>query len=477
MVRKNKFNKSAYIKCFIGFSLKGYEYHENLKCTCIIYYQGITVQALAVHLLDIEKIMAKSNNQAASYHHLFEALFNHATIGIIVTDNKGIIINFNSQAGKDFGYSKNEVTGNPVDMLLPSSVQSKHQHYRSDYYKSPAPRAMGHGRDLFAKKKDGSVFPVEVSLSNYSIEGELFVIAFVIDITVRKQHESVVVEQKEELERITNQVKQLNASLEKKVEDRTKMLRETLNALEQSKLELSNALTAERDLGELKSRFVSMASHEFKTPLSTILSSAFLLEKYNTMPEPEKRAKHIARIQNAVNDMRMILDDFLSLDRLDEGLVKTNPEHLTAAMCFAEIENVINEMQVNCKPNQSIQFNKSGTHPVKLDKHLLRNICINLLSNAIKFSSENTVIMVDCASTAKDLTIAVTDKGIGISAEDMQHLSERFFRAKNAFNIQGTGLGLHIVMQYLDLMNGTIEIASELNKGSSFIIHIPTQKQ
>jgi len=419
--------------------------------------------------------MKDTKHSEGGYHYMFEALFNYATIGIIVTDNKGTILNFNSQAEKDFGYSKKEVTGKAIEVLLPQSVKAKHREYRSSFYENPSPRAMGHGRDLFAKKKDGSVFPVEVSLSNYSIDEKLFVIAFLIDITVRKQQETVVINQKEELEHITSQVKQLNTSLEKKVEDRTKMLRETLSALEQSKLELSEALKEERDLGELKSRFVSMASHEFKTPLSTILSSAYLLEKYNNINEPEKRSKHIARIQNAVNDMRMILDDFLSLDKIDEGLIKASIKQLTAAECFTEIENVISEMQGNCKSNQTITLHKSGTQPVLADKHLLKNICSNLLSNAIKFSPESAEITVSCTITGDELTIVVKDNGIGISAEDMQHLSERFFRAKNAFNIQGTGLGLHIIIKYLELMNGTIEVISELDKGSSFIIHIPTQ--
>ncbi|MFT4152858.1 ATP-binding protein [Parafilimonas sp.] len=403
----------------------------------------------------------------------FEALFSYATIGIIVTDKKGFIINFNKQAERDFGYKKEEIISKPIETLLPAAVKMKHEHYRADFYAHPSPRAMGHGRDLFAQKKDGSVFPVEVSLSNYEVNSEIFVIAFVIDITVRKDHEQMVIKQKEELERITSEIKQLNSGLEKKVEDRTKMLRETLSALEKSKLELSDALKVEKDLGELKSRFVSMASHEFKTPLSTILSSAFLLEKYNSLDEPEKRAKHISRIKNAVNDMRLILDDFLSLDKLDEGLIQTSMENIPAIALFGDIRNTINEIQVNCKPGQTIQFEHNGSAAVCIDKHLLKNIFINLMSNAIKFSPEHSVIHVYCTINETGLVLSIQDHGIGISEEDLQHLFQRFFRAKNAFNIQGTGLGLHIVTKYLELMNGTIKIDSRLNEGSTFTIYIP----
>ena len=402
----------------------------------------------------------------------FEALFNYATIGIIVTDAHGIIVNFNKKAENDFGYSKEDAIEKSVEILLPQPLKTKHEQYREMYYTHPSPRAMGAGRDLFAKRKDGTVFPVEVSLSNYTINDEVFVIAFVIDITIRKQHELIVLQQKEELEHITLEIKKLNTDLEKKVEDRTKMLRETLSALEQSKLELSEALKAEKDLGELKSRFVSMASHEFKTPLSTILSSSFLLEKYNDSDEPGKRTKHIERIKNAVGDMKDILDDFLSLDKLEEGLIKTNIQWISASDCIEIIESVINEMHVNLKKGQQIIFKYTGSENVNLDKHLLKNIFINLLSNAIKFSPENTQVDVHCSFNKNKFSLFIKDHGIGIAKEDRQHLFERFFRAKNAFNIQGTGLGLHIVAKYLELMKGSIEIESELDKGSVFAIHI-----
>jgi signal transduction histidine kinase len=290
---------------------------------------------------------------------------------------------------------------------------------------------------------------------------------------VRKDIESAKQQQQEELSKITVEVKRLNASLEKKVEDRTKMLREALSALEQSKEELSEALQAEKSLNELKSRFVSMASHEFKTPLSTILSSAFLLEKYNEMPEPAKREKHIERIKNAVNDMKDILGDFLSLDKLDEGLMQSNIHLVAAADLIQLIATTVSEMEVTMKRGQQIIFAHEGNSDARIDRLLMKNIIINLLSNAIKFSAENTNININAIFGKDGFTLSVQDRGIGISEEDRQHLFERFFRAKNAFNIQGTGLGLHIITRYLELMHGTIRLESELDKGSVFTIFIP----
>lgn len=412
-------------------------------------------------------------SNGTNIHGQFEALFNYATIGIVVTDSRGYIINFNKQAERQFDLKAEEAVGRSVDILIPGQFQPRHASYRHQFYESPSPRAMGHGRDLFARKKDGSVFPVEVSLSNYTIDGKLFVIAFVIDITVRKEQETIVLNQKAELERVTTEIKYLNFGLEKKVEDRTKMLRETLSALELSKEELSESLEKEKELGELKSRFVTMASHEFKTPLSTILSSAYLLEQYNDMPAPDKRAKHISRIKNAVGDMKLILDDFLSLGKLEEGLIQAHPETFEADAIFKIISNTIAEMKISLKKGQQVDFKSEGSRDVWLDKNLVKNILVNLLSNAIKFSPENSVIEVFCRIGEDNFSLSVRDKGIGISDEDKQHLFERFFRAKNAINIQGTGLGLHIVTKYLELLDGTITMDSVLNEGSVFTITVP----
>ncbi len=265
--------------------------------------------------------------------HQFEALFNFATIGIVVTNNEGQIINFNKYAETQFGYTKEEVLGEVVDVLLPASAHARHEKYREQYYQHPEPRIMGHGRDLFAQSKGGTTFPVEVSLSHYIIKDETFVIAFVIDITVRKKHEAMVMAQTHELERVTAEIKSMNAELEQKVEDRTKMLREALSELERSKEELNLAYENEKDLNELKSGFVTVASHEFRTPLSIILSSAYLLDKYNKPQADPKVEKHISRIKDAVSGMKNILEDFLSLGKLEEGLVQTNMELVTPVVC------------------------------------------------------------------------------------------------------------------------------------------------
>lgn len=403
----------------------------------------------------------------------FEALFNFATIGIVVTNNKGKIINFNKYAETQFGYVKDEILGQTVEALLPKTFHSTHIKYRKHYYQNPEPRIMGHGRDLYAQQKDGHTFPVEVSLSHYVINGEMFVIAFVIDITVRKKHETVVMEQKNALERVTTEIKKMNSELEQKVDDRTKMLREALAELEKSKEELNEAYENEKELSELKSRFVTMASHEFRTPLSTILSSSYILEKYNEQMKNEKITKHLQRIKGAVGGMKNILEDFLSLGKLEEGLVQTKIEKLSSEAVVELIHNLIDELDSLLKPGQQIHLDNAINQDVWADATLLKNILINLISNAVKFTNENSIISISSFIVDNNLVISVCDKGIGISEEDQQHLFERFFRAKNAANIQGTGLGLHIVAKYLQLMNGRIKMSSKIDEGSTFTIFIP----
>jgi PAS domain S-box-containing protein len=407
-------------------------------------------------------------------NHQFEALFDYATIGIVMTDHSGTIINFNKYAEIQFGYTREEINGRRVEVLIPQSLHDVHIGHRKGFYKHPEPRRMGEGRDLFALKKDGTEFPVEVSLSHYVIGEETFVIAFVIDITVRKKSEAVVLRQNADLEQSTREIRQLNAELEQKVDDRTKMLRETLVELERSRKELSEALEAEKELSELKYRFVTAASHEFRTPLSTILSSAYLLGKYKPEEYEEKKEKHIQRIKNAVEGMKGILEDFLSLGKIEEGKVQVKMEEMETEAGVRELQSVLADMEHLLKSGQQISFVYTLDRPVMyLDLHLVKSILINLVSNAIKFSGENKVIQVSLELSSPVFRISVQDNGIGVSGEDQQHLFERFFRARNAANIQGSGLGLHIIGKYLELLHGTIDIKSVLDEGSCFTISIP----
>lgn len=539
-----------------------------------------------------------------------KALFNNATIGILAINGTGNIIMANAHLLKQFGYDNvNELIGQKVEVLIPKNLRAAHAKHRWDYNEHPQNRPMGIGMDLMGLRKDGTQFPVEISLGHYTVGNEPHALAFINDITQRKE--------------IENRIISLNAELEQKVEKRTQQLTETVQQLEQqiketeaargqlmrahvfedailtyagaiiiatdekgiiqlfnpvaekmlgykaeevigkhtfelfhdrhetlqraeefskelgveiqpgietyvvkSKLNLQNehewklvrkdgskftvlltktalrdatgkiigflaiahdisqrkkaeedlqkALEKEKELGELKSRFVSMASHEFRTPLSTILSSAYLLSKYTTTEDQPKRAKHIDRIVSSVTMLTDTLNDFLSVGKIEEGKVQVKWKDFDIN---ENISSVIKEMQSISKKGQTISYRHNGETYVLLDPTLLKHIIMNLLSNAIKFSPENSPIEVNSVVENNHITLSVKDRGMGISKEDQENLFERFFRGANASNIQGTGLGLHIVKKYAEMMHGTIMFKSKLEQGTEFMIEFDRKKE
>lgn len=398
------------------------------------------------------------------------SLFEHSTEGIILTNGEGRIILINPAAQLIFGYNEQELTDCAIETLIPDRSRGNHAQLRAGFYEHPQHRVMGHGRDLYGKKKDGMEIPVEVSLSFYKRDGELFVIVFIVDITKRKAIEQNNLIQQKQLEQMAIDMRMLNAELETKVKERTMILQEALKELERSQNDLSEALSKEKELNEIKSRFVSMASHEFRTPLSTVLSSAALVSRYNQQGDSEKSEKHIKKIKDAVKHLSDLLEDFLSLGKLEEGKVQVRSEPVEINELLKEI---IEEVQVIVKNGQTFDLEYNADGRFYTDRKLLKNILINLLSNAIKFSPEHSSIFVKAEMKDSNLVISVKDNGIGISDEDQQHLFSSFFRGKNAINIQGTGLGLHIVKRYVELIQGNIELQSKLQSGTTVTIRIP----
>lgn len=398
----------------------------------------------------------------------FEALFQNASLGILVVNEQGVIILVNNFVISQFGYDNStDLIGKKIELLIPVRFHNDHVRDRESYNKNPQCRPMGVGRDLFGVKKTGNEFPVEVSLSSYTNEEGFFVIAFISDITRRKEIEQSVFDQQKELAEINKTIERLNQELENKVNERTQQLQLTLQELEKSKNVLTKALSKEKVLGDLKSRFVSMASHEFRTPLSTILSSASLLAKYSLTEEQDKRDRHIQRIKSSVNNLTNILNEFLSIGKMEDGKVTVNNIEFNVKELLISI---CNEMNGLLKSGQKISYEHKGDTNIFLDPSLLKNVLFNLLSNAIKFSGEDSVVYFSGFVDEISFEIKVKDEGMGMSDADQEHLFERFFRGANVINIQGTGLGLHIVGKYMELMNGNITVKSELEKGTEITL-------
>jgi PAS domain S-box-containing protein len=403
---------------------------------------------------------------------IFASVFEAASIGIILTNAQGEILLANPFAERLFGYEPHELTGKMIEELIPREIREKHIKHRQDYNNNPRLRTMGECLDLYGLRKDGSKFNVEVSLGYFRTQENLYIMGFVYDVTAQKQNEKELIEQKNAIEQYSAEIKALNENLEEQIKNRTKALLETLQHLENSKKELEKALSKERELGELKSRFVSMASHEFRTPLSTVLSSVQLIAKYTKTEDQEKREKHVKRIVDAVNHLNDILEEFLSVGKLEEGKIKATLAETNLYNCLQE---VVQEMQNIAKEGQKIEFNHQGSEKILTDCSILKKILINLLSNAIKFSPENSLIQIKSKIEDDELHIDVIDEGIGISEKDQEHLFERFFRAENAINIKGTGLGLNIVAKFTEMLGGKVSIKSALGKGTTVSLKFPVQ--
>lgn len=358
---------------------------------------------------------------------------------------------------------------------MPDQHKRQHDTYINNYLETGKKKIIGIGREVQGLRKDGRTFPFWLSVSELNLDDEKVFIGMVHDVT--------------DLKKAEEEVLSLNNSLEIKVNERTEQLAEAVNrllsankqleheirerrvaeeALQEKQAELVKALERERELNELKSRFVSIASHEFRTPLSTILSSAALTQRYAEKGNMAKHDYHLGKIKNAVNHLTGILNDFLNLTKLEAGAVSNNPEHFDFATFFREM---IEDLSGLAKENQTIHCTVAESARVYMDKSVLKNIIYNLVSNAIKYSNK----AVDCRAFIQEniLHIEVQDAGIGIPEEEKQYMFTRFYRANNAGTVQGTGLGLNIVKRYVEVLGGSIFFESKEGIGTTFFVNIP----
>jgi len=403
------------------------------------------------------------------------SLFRYANEGILLVDESGKISLANPKAENMFGYSNDEMIGMEIEKLLPPRFRGRHMDFRKAFMKKPEQRSMGAGRELFAYTKTGTEFPVDISLSNFKANNSTFIICFIADISERKKHEGELKLAHEKLQQSAEAIYKMNTQLEQKVNERTVELGDAIQKLDISRKDVLKALEREKELNELKSRFVTTASHEFRTPLGTILSSASLISRYNAPEDEEKRIKHIERIRSSVSNLTEILNDFLSLDKLEQGIIRNNPVEFVMEQFIA---GTVDELRTILKNGQTIEYvNVSNTITTAiLDNQLLKNVLINLISNAIKYSPESSPITVSSETMNERCTIKVADRGIGIPEHEQLHIFERFFRANNAVNIQGTGLGLNIVKKYVELLKGRISFESIANQGTTFKVELPIYK-
>lgn len=387
------------------------------------------------------RIAEEARKESANTLLFLKTIIDNAGAIIVVTDEKGIITHFNPMAEEKLGYKAEELIHKHTPALFhdPEETKKRAVQFSSeleediepglDVYTAKARRNLPNENEWIHIKKDGTQFPVRLSVTairdiNNTITGY---IGISLDISDEKKMQEWLIEN----------------------------------------------LHREQELNKLKSSFVSMASHEFRTPLSGILSSANLLAKYTTTEQQNQRDRHIRQIISSANNLNSILNEFLSLGKMEEGKIKANYEpfdlkEFTDKLC-REINNI-------AKTGQSIVYKHEGESKITLDPNFIRYILSNITNNAIKYSPENSCIHVSTKVKNGDILLSVKDNGIGISREDQKHIFERFFRASNVGNTQGTGLGLHIAKRYVEMLDGSIKMKSELGKGTEFVIHLPVKQ-
>jgi PAS domain S-box-containing protein len=367
---------------------------------------------------------------------VFETIFESVSEAIIVVNENQLITSVNDSTTEVFGYPREELIGQSLNILIPKKYRRGHGKHVKSFVKKSNKRRMGVGLDLYGVRKDESQFPLEVGLNPFKIAGNRFVMAIVTDITERKNY---------------------TINLEKTVQERTHQLTE--------------ALAKEKELSELKTKFLSLVSHEFKTPLSGILTSAILAGKYTETEQQAKREKHLTTIQNKVKYLNNIINDFLSIERLESG--KVNYKY-TIFPLSKVVNEVIYDANMLLKNGQSINYPQDIDElEIEFDEKILELVLTNLVNNALKYSSENSTVNIDVSTDGNQLFIQIDDEGIGIPKAEQKFIFNRYFRAENALLNQGTGIGLNIAKSHLESLGGSITFTSVEGKGSSFIASLP----
>ena len=400
----------------------------------------------------------------------YKICFDSLLEGLCIVNQEGRIVMNNLAVEEIFGYEKDELKGQKIDMLIPESHRSLHLKYFNSYLKSPTKHKKGRGRDIIGRHKNGSILELEIGLNYFVHEGVFYAKALISDISARKQKELMI--------------RKKNRNLELEVEERTEQLMRVVLELEKSNLNLKEeikerimaenraklAFEKEKELNIMQTKFMSLASHEFKTPLSGILTSAGLIEKYNQLVLNKNINSHVIKIKTLVNQLNSILDDFLFLENTESN---KNPMDLSKFNFCDLMKKLVNDATAILKEGQRILIQPCTLKKeIYQDRKVLDIMIRNVLYNAIKYSGTDSVILIN-VENGESLKISIKDQGIGIPKEAQKYVFERFYRAKNALHITGTGIGLNIVKAHLEKLNGSIELESEEHKGTTVTIELP----
>ena len=377
----------------------------------------------------IKRALQEKNDSLERANAKFRQLLESAPDGIVIASREGRIVLINSQTERLFGYSRDEMIGQPVEMLMPESLRQAHQRHRTGYFHEPNVRSMGAGLDLKGLRKDGSQFPVEISLSPIETEEGALVISSVRDATDRKNIERV--------------------------------LREKNDALEKA--------DAAKDL------FLSSMSHELRTPLNAIIGFTGTLLMRLAGPLAPDQERQLKTIQTSGKHLLSMINDVLDLAKIESGKVEL---HLQEISCQDVLADVVSTLRPLAE-SKSIAFETNfpeRTFLVRTERRVLSQIVFNLGNNAIKLT-ENGSVRLELAEWPGQgpgwAAVHVMDTGKGLRAEEQESLLRALERAVSGYQLDGLGLGLHLCVKLAALIGGRIEFQSEYGRGSRFTLLIP----
>ncbi|HET9837140.1 MAG TPA: PAS domain-containing sensor histidine kinase [Candidatus Angelobacter sp.] len=375
----------------------------------------------------------------------FRRLLDAAPDAILEVDGQGRIVLINQTAEKMFGYTRDELMGLNVETLVPASMRAGHVRHRTSYTAHPQMRPMGTGLELRAQRKDGSLFPVEISLSPNPGEEGGRVIALVRDITARKQ-----------------------------VEDRLKAIQEQYTAelaTKNQQLEARN-LDVER-ANRLKSEFLASMSHELRTPLHTIIGFSELLTEELEGPLNDKQKRFIGHILQDSRHLLELINEILDLSKIEAGRLELQKEEMDFAGCLREVIAGIQHQAAAKNIQVDVRNEFNGT--LYADRMRVKEILYNLLSNALKFTPDGGEVWVGAMVQAHELQVVVGDTGIGVHPQEHDTIFDKFYQVGSTTEgtREGTGLGLPITRKLVELHGGNIWLESSPGKGSRFSFTLP----
>ena len=354
------------------------------------------------------------------------SVIDSAMDAVITIDEFGCITEWNVQAEHLFGYSQMEAKDSSLsDLIVPEKYRDAHNKGMAHFLKTGEGPVLNKRIEIIGMHKSGEIFPIELSIVPIQTNDQYYFSAFIRDIRAQKKTE----------------------------------------------LEMQQALEKEKELREMKSKFVSMTSHEFRTPLTTIKSNIELLDfflKKNGLDQDPKARRNIERIESQIERLNQLMNDMLMIGKLEGGKIPFNPQSLLLSdLC----KDVVNHFSIDLGKESSVDFKIIGKEKeVEIDPNIYEHIITNLLSNALKYSDSGSKIDLVLEFNDDFFLCSIKDRGIGISEADQEKLFESFFRAKNVGAIQGTGLGLSIVKQFVEMHKGEISLQSKIGEGTTFSI-------